>query len=125
MQYLLQAAVADRNSAEGTELNHSCGRCVGFARVISRRGIDCYVAFVDMLDDSGFVDDKCGPITKALRLVEDAVILNYCSFEVAEEWESDADVLCKTFVGRNTVDANTKDLGFSTFEFGDISLICL
>jgi len=95
------------------------------ARIIGRRGIDCDIAFVDMLNDSGFVDDKRGSIAKALRFVEDAVILNYCSFEIAEEWKSNADVLGKTFVGRNTVDANTKDLCFSAFEFGDISLIRL
>ncbi len=47
-------------------------------------GIDRYVPFVDVLNDPVLVDYKCGAITKALRLIEKAVIFHNSSFEIAQ-----------------------------------------
>jgi len=95
------------------------------ARVERSRRIDRYVPLVYMLNNPGLIDYKRSAIAKALRFVENSVILNHCSFEVAEEWEGNADVLRKAFVSGNAVDANAEDLCFCALEFGDISLIRL
>ena len=96
--------------------------------VASFRGgsrIDCYISLIDVLNDAILVDDKCGSIAEALFFVEDSVIFHNSSFEITEKWKRDADVLCKTAVGRNTVDADAENLSIGPFEFGDISLIRL
>jgi len=95
------------------------------ARVGSSRGIDRYVSFVDVLNDPVLIYYECGSISETLRFVENAVILHYCSFEIAEEWKSDADVLREAFVSWNAVDAYSENLSIGSFEFGDISLIRL
>ena len=87
--------------------------------------IDGDVSFVDVLDDAFFIDQEGGAISKALLFVEDAVLFYHGSFEIAEEWKCDADVLSKTAVGGNTVDADSENLSVSSFELGDISLIRL
>jgi hypothetical protein len=95
------------------------------ARVGSGCGIDRYVSFVDVLNDPVLIDYECGAISETLRFVENAVILHHCSFEIAEEGKSDADVLREAFVSWNAVHAHTENLSIGSFEFGDISLICL
>ena len=95
------------------------------ARVGSSRGIDRYVSFVDVLNDPVLIYYECGSISETLRFVENAVILHHCSFEIAQEGKSDADVLRKAFVSWNAVDTYTENLSIGSFEFGDISLIRL
>jgi len=76
-------------------------------------------------DNSLFIDHKRGSIAKALGFVENSVISDHRSFEIAEEWERHANVLCETFVGGNAIYANAENLCVGAFEFGDISLIRL
>ena len=78
-----------------------------------------------MLNDSILFDHKRGSIAKALGFVENSVISDHRSFEIAEEWERDADVLCETFVGGNAIYADAENQCVGSFEFGDISLIRL
>ena len=92
-------------------------------RVDNGGRIDCDVAFVNVLNDAFFIDQEGGPIAKALLFIKDSVILHYGAFEIAEERERDSNLLCKFAVGGNTVDAKTKNLSLSCFEFRDISLI--
>ena len=104
-----------------------CGLLVrqDVARVVRSRGVNRYVSLVYMLNKSGLIDYKRRAIAKALRFVENSVILNHCSFEIAEEWEGNSDVLREAFVGGNAVHADAENLCFCAFEFGDISLIRL
>jgi len=94
----------------------------GFKRC---RWVDGHVPFVDMLNNPSLIDHKRSAITKALRFVEKPVILDHCSFEIAEERKCNADVLREAFVGGNAVYTDAENLCFCSFEFGDISLIRL
>ena len=87
--------------------------------------IDCHISFIDVLNDSILVDDKGGSIAKALFFVKDPVIFYDRSFEIAKQWECDADVLSKSTIGRYAIDANSENLCVGSFELGDISLIRL
>jgi len=95
------------------------------ATVSCSRWINRYISFIDVLNDPILIYYKCGSISEPLFFVEDAVLFHHGSFEIAEEWKCDADVLSKTAVGGNTVDADSKNLSVGAFEFGDISLIRL
>ena len=87
--------------------------------------IDRHAAFIDVLNDSLLVDDECGSIAEALFFIKDSIILHHSSLEITEQWKRYANVLCKTTIGRNAIDADAEDLSFCSFEFGDISLIRL
>ena len=87
--------------------------------------INRYISFIDVLNDSILVYYKCSAIAEALFFVEDSVIFHHGSFEIAEQWKCDADVLSKAAVGGNAVDADSENLSICSFEFGDISLIRL
>jgi hypothetical protein len=78
-----------------------------------------------VLNDPILIDHKRGSIAKALGFVENSVISDHRSFEIAEQWKRDADVLCETFVGGNAIYANAENQRVGSFEFGDISLIRL
>jgi hypothetical protein len=78
-----------------------------------------------VLNDPVLIDHKRGSIAKALGFVENSVISDHRSFEIAEEWKRHANVLCETFVGGNAIYANAENLCVRAFEFGDISLIRL
>ena len=88
-------------------------------------GIDRYIPFVDVLNDSVLVDYKGSTIPKALRLIENAVVPHHSSFEIAQQGKRDADVLREAFVGGNTIYTDAENLRVCSFEFGDISLIRL
>ena len=90
-----------------------------------RGWIDRHAAFVDVLNNSLLVDDECGSIAEALFFIKDSVIFHHSSLEITEQWKRYTDVLCKTAVGRNAVDADAEDLSLCSFEFSDISLIRL
>src|SRR5678815_3027474 len=85
--------------------------------------INRYISFIDVLNDPVLIYYKSSSISEPLFFVEDAVLFHHGSFEIAEEWKCDADVLSKTAVGGNTVDADSKNLSVGSFELGDISLI--
>ena len=87
--------------------------------------IDRHAAFVNVLNDSLLVDDEGGSVAEALFLIKDSVILHHRSLKITEQWKRYTDVLCKTAIGGNAVDADAEDLSFCAFEFGDISLIRL
>jgi hypothetical protein len=87
--------------------------------------IDRHAAFVDVLNDPVLVDDERGSISEALFFIKNSVIFHHSSLEITEQWKSYPNVLCKTAVGRNAIDADAEDLSLCSFEFGDISLIRL
>src|SRR6476620_2801821 len=94
-------------------------------RVDNSRRIDRDVSFVDVLNDSFFIDHEGGAISKALFFVEDAIVSNDSAFEIAEYREGNSNLFCEFAVGGNAVNAHAEDLGVGGFEFGDISLIRL
>jgi hypothetical protein len=87
--------------------------------------IDRHVSFIDVPDDAFFIDQEGGAISKALLLVEDAVVFNNSAFEIAEDGECNSELFCEFAVGGNAVDTHSEDLSFVSFELGDISLIRL
>jgi hypothetical protein len=87
--------------------------------------IDRHVSFVNMLDDAFFIDQEGGAISKALLLVEDAIVFNDSAFEIAEDGKCNSELFCEFAVGGNAVDTHSEDLSLISFEFGDISLIRL
>ena len=91
----------------------------------NRSRIDRHVSFVDVPDDAFFIDQEGGAISKALLLVEDAIVLNDGAFEIAEDGERNSNLFCEFAVGGNAVDTHSEDLSLAGFEFGDISLIRL
>jgi hypothetical protein len=94
-------------------------------RVDDSRRIDRDVSFVDVLNDSFFIDYEGGAISKALFFVEDAIVFDDSAFEVAEYRESNSNLFCEFAVGGNAVNTHAEDLRVGSFEFGDISLIRL
>jgi len=50
----------------------------------SARSIDGIIPNIDVLNDSLLINDERGSIAKALLFIEDAVVLYYCPFEIAE-----------------------------------------
>jgi hypothetical protein len=87
------------------------------------RWIDCYVSFVNVANDSVFIDQKRGAIAEALLLVKDAVILHDSAFEIAEKRKRDAKLFGEFLVSGDAVDTEAKNLRVGGFEFCDISLI--
>ena len=47
-----------------------------------------------------------------LFLIENAVILDYSTFEITEDRKRNPNLLCEFAVGGNTVHAHAKNLGF-------------
>ena len=80
------------------------------ARFHNATGIDCHVAFVDMSNDPFLIDQKRRAISEALLLVEDSILLDDGSFEIAEYREGNLDLLCKFAVGGNAVYTHTENL---------------
>jgi len=76
-------------------------------------------------DDAFFIDQEGGPISKALLLVKDPIILDDGAFEIAEERKHDSNLFGEFAVGGNTVYTHAENLSVGGFEFGDISLIRL
>ena len=95
------------------------------ARVDDACRIDSDVSFVDVLNDAFFVDQEGGAISKALLLVEDAIVFNDSAFEIAEDGKCNSELFCEFAVGGNAVDTHSEDLSLISFELGDISLIRL
>ena len=79
-------------------------------RFDSRAWIDRDVSFVDVLNNAFFIDHKGSAVAKPLLFVEDAVIFDNCAFEIAEEWERDADLFGEFAVGGNTVYTQSENL---------------
>src|SRR6266508_1692684 len=96
------------------------------AGIFSARRINCFVAFLDVLDDSVLVDHKRRAISIATFFIEDAVVLNDLTFgKVTQNRKSYAVLFRELAIGINTVSANAENLCVVGFEFGDISLIRL
>src|SRR5687767_15868111 len=72
--------------------------------------IDCDVSFVDVADDSFFINQEGGAISKALLLVEHAIVFDDRALEITEYGERNSNLLCKLAVGGNTVNTHTEDL---------------
>lgn len=87
--------------------------------------IDRHVSFVNVPDDAFFIDQEGGAISKALLLVEDAIVFDDSAFEIAEDGKCNSELFCEFAVGGNAVDTHSEDLSLISFEFGDISLIRL
>ena len=95
------------------------------AGVLGAGWIDRHIAFVDMLDDSVFIDNKGCPVSVTALFVKDPVIFHDCSFEVAKQREGYSVLFGEFSISGNAVYAETKNLSIIRFEFGDISLIRL
>ena len=80
---------------------------------------------LDVLDDAFLVHHKRCPVGKPVLVIQDSVILGDDPLEVAQEWEGEAFLFGKHFVGRGAIDADPEYLRFGLLEFGDISLIRL
>ena len=78
-----------------------------------------------MLDDAVLVYYERGAAPEASLFVEDAVVFNDFSFEIAEQRKGDPDLFGESCIGGGTVNANTENLRAGGFEFGDIRLIRL
>jgi len=89
------------------------------------RRIDRDVTFVDVANDSFFIDQESGAISEALLFVEDAIVFDDSAFEITEDRKGNSDLFCEFAVSGNTVNTHSEDLGVVAFEFGDISLIRL
>jgi hypothetical protein len=94
-------------------------------RVDNGRWIYRDVSFVDVLNDSIFIDHESRTISKALLFVEDTIVFDDSAFEIAEYREGNSNLFCEFAVGGNTVNTHAEDLRVGGFEFGDISLIRL
>ena len=94
-------------------------------RVDNTRRIDRDVSFVDVLNDSFFIDHESRTISEALFFVEDAIVFDDSAFEITEDWESNSNLFCEFAIGGNTVNTHSENLRVGGFEFGDISLIRL
>ena len=95
------------------------------AGILGAGWIDGFVAFLDVLNDSVFVDYERRAITIASIFVEDAVLVHDRSFEIAEQRKGDPNLFCELAIGINAVNADAENLCVGSFEFGDISLIRL
>lgn len=95
------------------------------ARFSGAGWINCHITFVDVLNDPLFVDDEGRAIAEALLFIEDPVILHDGALEIAEYWESYANLLGEFTVRGNAVNTESENLGVGCFEFGNISLIRL
>ncbi len=74
--------------------------------------IDRDVTFVDVSNNSFFIDQESGAISKALLLVEDTIVFHDSAFEIAEYRKGDSNLLCKLSVGGNTVNTHSENLRF-------------
>ena len=96
------------------------------ASVQSTGWIDGLITFLDVLNESIFVDYEGRTTSVAAFLVEDAIVPDDAPLgKVAEDGKSDAVLFGKFPIGKNAVCANAENLGVIRFEFGDISLIRL
>jgi len=94
-------------------------------RVDHSRWIDRDVSFVDMLDDSFFIDHESRAISEALLFVKDTIVSNDSAFEITEDRESNSNLFGEFAVGGNTVNTHSENLRVGGFEFGDSSLMRL
>jgi len=97
----------------------------GAARRLSPVRIECFLVFVDMLDDALLVDHKRGAVGEPVFGVQNTVVLRNCPLKITEQGELHANLVCIDSVGKLTVDADSKNFGSGFLEFGDISLIRL
>lgn len=85
-------------------------------------GVDGAVAFLDVTDDSLFVDDDVGPLRPleflALNIIgfQNAVSGEHFVIHIAEEREADADLLGEGGVGGRTIDANAENRGIGSVD---------
>lgn len=93
--------------------------------VNDRRWIDRDVSFVDVLNDSFFIDHEGSAISETLLFVEDAIVFDDSAFEITEYRESNSNLFGEFAIGGNAVDTHAENLCVGGFEFGDISLIRL
>ncbi len=78
-----------------------------------------------MTNDALFVDQESGAIAEALFFVENSVVLNHRAFEITQQRKRNANLFGKLTISGNAVHAQSKYLRFSSFEFGDTSLVRL
>jgi len=102
------------------------GRADGDGRV----GIDGAVAFFDVADDALFIDDDVGALRPLVGFLlnvvalQDAVLGEHLVVHVAEQRKTDADLFCKSGIGRGTIHANAENccIGSVDLTRGDSSL---
>ena len=84
--------------------------CEGVTRVHHAAWIERDVAFVDVSNDTFFIDHEGGTIAKPLLLVEDTIILDYSAFEIAEDRKRNSNLFSEFAVGGNTVYTHAENL---------------
>jgi len=84
--------------------------CEHVTRIHNACRIDCYVSFVYVSNDAFLIDHEGCAISKALFLVEDAIILDHGAFEIAEYRKGYTELFCEFAVGGNAVYTHTEDL---------------
>ena len=72
--------------------------------------IDRHVSFVNVPDDASFIDQESSAISKALLLVEDAIVFHDGTFEIAENGECNSNLFGEFAVGGNAVDTHSENL---------------
>ena len=89
-------------------------------------GIDCGVAFFDVLDDAVFVDDDVGALRPFEGLIlhvvafEDAVGRQHLLVHVAEQWKFDVDLLRESRVGCGRIHADAENFRIRGVDFAAV-----
>ena len=84
--------------------------CERVARLRGARRIDGGVSFINVTNDAFFIDYECGPISEALFLVEDTIVLDRGAFEIAEDREGNSELFGEFAIGGNTVYTHAENL---------------
>ena len=92
---------------------------------ISPGWVYSHAALFDVADDAFLVHDESSARGKPLFFIVNAVGLRNCALEIAEEWESHADLFGEGAIGGVAVNTDAKNLCVGCVEFGDITLIRL
>ena len=95
------------------------------ASILGASDFDGDVAFVDVSNDSVFVDYESRAIAIAAIFVKDAIVFQHRMLDIAQQREGDADLFGEFGIGKRAVNTDPKNLCVGSFEFGDISLIRL
>ena len=80
-------------------------------RLHNGRRIDGDVSFVNVLNNTFFIDQESGAVSKPLFLIKNAIVFDHSAFEIAEDWKGNRELLCKFSVGGNTVNTHSENLG--------------
>jgi hypothetical protein len=83
--------------------------------------------FNDVLDLSVTIHHERRPVREKVLIVQNPVRLRHIALHVAQQWEANVNLFCKSCVGRGCVDANPEYCGVVQINFlvVDTSLVSL